>query len=651
MKNKMMIGLMTASAVLAVMGCWFCWYCPSRIYEAHELFWKQIAGNVIGLVVFLGVVVLGWRRLLKVAPWLMGIWILAFVVAHCQRPINGAHRWLVLDGILPVPFSMIHINVLTCFMPAFALFVAWLHEKKWIRVWMRWCFWGALVFGAVWYVVGSESRMMRIVAFLHPSYETFRYSYMGEQLQAAFSVANWFGDSGHKLYLLPCPESDGMMAASALLFGKWFPTLVCVVFGFAGALLAMVWQGVLDVSKRWSVLLFAAWFLLPAAYCHFQALGLLPVAGFSPALVGASGTAVVMVWFGLGVLAAMMRDGQQMPKQSRYNWWGVGISMGVMIVAVLAMAWASHEDRKFYEKIPDKEPSDPFASLPERGAIVAADGSLLACPARKWSFHLDPKFPIDKDAIRSCADELSIVFELPKEKLLMDFLRTDSRYIPLKDVEDDGIEDLWYRNRGRHLKRYGLIREPLQGRRTLLGDAALPVVGTVHRTLAKQVPEGASGLEYLFDKVLKGKDGGSGGIVHTTIVPSLQKKFDAILVDACVTNSAKAAWGIALKIPFGEIVAMASVKGGTNGTVHSSFNGAAHSNFEPGGLVKPLTYAIALNEGILKWDSKLDQGEGIWEYNGNTIRDKVKGLVSISEALSNRVNIAACKTALEIGAE
>ena len=49
MKNKVMVVLVAVATALAAMGCWFCWHCPSRIYAEHELFWRQLVWNGIGL--------------------------------------------------------------------------------------------------------------------------------------------------------------------------------------------------------------------------------------------------------------------------------------------------------------------------------------------------------------------------------------------------------------------------------------------------------------------------------------------------------------------------------------------------------------------------------------------------------------------------
>lgn len=250
---------------------------------------------------FAAVWLTGWKRLLKAAPWLMAAWLVAIAVAQASRPVHGAHKWL--------PIGPLHVNVATCFMPVFALFAAWLHEKKWVRPWMEWAAVAAAALWAVWYVTGNGGRMERLVAFFNPENWMQDRVYMARQLLAAFDVSKWFGDVGRSLGFLPCPESDGMMSASALMFGKWFPASLVGLFALVGASLTLLWKGAVDAAKRRFALLFGLWLIAPAAYCFLHSLAFLPVAGMSPALAGYGGTAVVMAWFGIGVIAAMSRGG------------------------------------------------------------------------------------------------------------------------------------------------------------------------------------------------------------------------------------------------------------------------------------------------------------------------------------------------------
>ena len=269
--KKVLVGsLIAATVLLAAMGCWFCWRCPSRFYEAHELFWRQLAWNGIGLAAFAGAWAVGWKRLLRDAPWLMAAWIAAFAAARFSPPVLYVRRWLDL--------GLVRINVNTLFMPVFALFVAWLHKKKLIRSWMEWTAVAIAAIAVYWMYSQNGGWQERLAAFFNPDKWIHSRAYMAQQLQLAFDESNWFSGTGRSLEYLPCPESNGMISASALLFGKWFPIVITALFTTIGAVLTILWKGLADVSKRRYVLLFGIWLIVPAMYCILHSFALLPVA-------------------------------------------------------------------------------------------------------------------------------------------------------------------------------------------------------------------------------------------------------------------------------------------------------------------------------------------------------------------------------------
>ena len=238
MDKKVITGcLFFAMVALAAMGCWFCWHCPSRIYppESHGLFLRQLAWNGVGLAVFAGAWLAGWRRLLKAAPWLMAAWLVAIAAAQLSYPVRGVHKWLSLG-----PFR---VNVAICFMPVAALFFAWLRDRKRLHPWMWWAALSLAAAWTVWHVAGDVGRMERLAAFFNPDNWMQDRAYMSRQLLAAFGASHWFGDAGRSLGLLPCPESDGMMSASALMFGKWFPAVLVGLFAVVGVSLTLLWKG------------------------------------------------------------------------------------------------------------------------------------------------------------------------------------------------------------------------------------------------------------------------------------------------------------------------------------------------------------------------------------------------------------------------
>ena len=340
--NKTILGtLLSATVLLAAMGCWFCWHCPSRIYppESLGLFWRQLAWNGVGLAVFAGACFAGWRRLLKAAPWLMAAWIAAIAAAQFSHPVRGVHKWL--------SFGTLRVNVAMCFMPVFALFAAWLRDRKRLRPWMWWAALSLAAVWVIWHVAGDAGRMERLAAFFNPEDWMQDRAYMSRQLLAAFGASHWFGNAERSLGLLPCPESDGMMSASALMFGKWFPAVLVGIFAVVGASLTLLWKCTCDAAKRMFAFLFGLWLTVPAAYCFLHSLGFLPVAGMSPALAGYGGTAVVMAWFGVGVLTAILWDGlsEHSSDIRTVPTWRVCAAWGAVAgVSILLIAFASKHE-------------------------------------------------------------------------------------------------------------------------------------------------------------------------------------------------------------------------------------------------------------------------------------------------------------------
>ena len=707
--KKAIVGtLVAATMLLAAMGCWFCWHCPSRFYESHALFWRQLAWNGVGLAVFAGAWAVGWRRLLKAAPWLMTAWIAAIAMAQFSRPIHGAHKW--------IRFGPVGINVVTCFMPVFALFVAWLHEKKWIRPWMEWTAVALVTIWMAWMMSHSARWQARLEAFFNPGEWMNGTAYMARQLQMAFDASNWFGCAGRDLRYLPCSSSDAMMSASALLFGKWFPSVVITVFALIGVLLTWIWRRGGDTSRRRFTLIFGLWLVVPAAYCLFQSLALLPVMGKAPALVSYGGSAVAMAWFGVGVLAAMAMGGssEQGPDVGLGRIVAVWGAMALLSVVAIAVApgresWVPRCRFGFAEPTPSDLSFGEFGLTAKRGRILAADGSTLAHTVRAWRFYLDP-FAADTvvyktEHIREIAEGLGV----PAKDLLEAYARVDSafllccevahdlgismeslfdankrrdamaksprRYIFLAEVADNSPAMAYFEKKDWWLtRRAGVIREPVQKRVYPLGSAAAQVVGFMIGGAHTDTPAGAGGLESACNKALAGTNGvydkklsvkeryekatpKPGEDVQTTLVPTLQKSVAEALAVACATNGAETAWGLVMKIPSGEIEAMASWptfdpsmrRDLDKWDASMAVNRAAQTVFEPGGLVKPLTYAIALNSGVLAEDAKIEQEDGAWQYNGETFRDETTNSVTIAAAIEKHLNIAAGKTACLVG--
>ena len=350
----------------------------------------------------------------------------------------------------------------------------------------------------------------------------------------------------------------------------------------------------------------------------------------------------------------------------------IGVTLTCAVLLALMGCWF------FWHR--QSRPSDlqfgEFGLEAKRGSILAADGTSLAYTARAWRFYLDPAVMVhnslDPDRF---AKDVAEGLGLDVERVTELCRSGKSRYLLLCEVEDGSPSNVWYARNSGLVKKGGIIRKPVQRRIYPLGAAAAAVVGFMHDEPDTK-PKGAGGLEAACDMSLRGEDGAydkslpadvrrekatprPGEDVCTTIVPKMQKAVFKALADASATNGAESAWGLVMKVPSGEIAAMASWptfdphmrRTLEKWSPSMAVNHAAQSVFEPGGLAKPLTYAAALDVGALAEDARLDQGGGTWEYNGVTFKDDVTNELSIAEAMERHVNIAAGKTACLIGPE
>jgi cell division protein FtsI (penicillin-binding protein 3) len=76
--------------------------------------------------------------------------------------------------------------------------------------------------------------------------------------------------------------------------------------------------------------------------------------------------------------------------------------------------------------------------------------------------------------------------------------------------------------------------------------------------------------------------------------------------------------------------------------------------YEPGSTFKLVTYASAIDQGIVKPDDKIDCQGGAITFNGRTIHDDKSdhyGVITVHEALEHSSDVAAVKLALRMGPE
>lgn len=114
-----------------------------------------------------------------------------------------------------------------------------------------------------------------------------------------------------------------------------------------------------------------------------------------------------------------------------------------------------------------------------------------------------------------------------------------------------------------------------------------------------------------------------------------------------------ASWGMALAMDpaTGEILALAATEPGA-GAEAAALNRCVAAQFEPGSTYKLITYAAALEEGVVRPEDVFDAGGGKMNFGGYTIHDpKEYDSLTVREAFEFSSNIVTAQVALRLGAE
>ena len=144
--------------------------------------------------------------------------------------------------------------------------------------------------------------------------------------------------------------------------------------------------------------------------------------------------------------------------------------------------------------------------------------------------------------------------------------------------------------------------------------------------------------------------------IETTFDPKIQEAAEAVLeyiFKEKVDPNSKAQVAIVIMSPDGAVRAMI---GGRQLQVLGAFNRSTQALRQPGSAFKPIVYAAALEQGYKPNDLIRDEafelkipGSETWTPQNNG--KKFNGIVSLTDALSESLNIPAIKLALRVGME
>ncbi|MGM9822139.1 MAG: penicillin-binding protein [Muribaculaceae bacterium] len=344
----------------------------------------------------------------------------------------------------------------------------------------------------------------------------------------------------------------------------------------------------------------------------------------------------------------------QKNNRSHILWRYVVISAGILLftVAIVGKLFATsivHASDWNDKAMKEMERVDTI--LPERGDILADDGSILATNLRYYTVRLDfrsERFMENRYrlALDSIADSLATYY--PRQSRdewrahLEKPLKTDPEKRPraFKVISGLSFSQL------EHLKTFpffnipnpnknGMTVESVMKRSNPYGAMARRSIGGVGQTDKCSQVHGISGLEMALDSLLYGVPGVAKRIPLTrnigswTDIPAqpgynLRTTIDVRLQDIVenelnrVLDSCDADWGCAvlMDVKTGDIKAISNLEKSKRGPGYIEAVNYAVMGFEPGSVVKPISMMIALEDGLVNNLEEVIPIGKSWAYGG-----------------------------------
>jgi cell division protein FtsI (penicillin-binding protein 3) len=169
------------------------------------------------------------------------------------------------------------------------------------------------------------------------------------------------------------------------------------------------------------------------------------------------------------------------------------------------------------------------------------------------------------------------------------------------------------------------------------------------------VQRDASGRRFFFDSQGRELAEINGHDVRLTIDSQIQFFAEEELEKAVTANNAKGGTAIVVHVPTGEILAMAnypffSPNVGRGISPRIARNRAALDVFEPGSTMKPLLVAAALQERVVRPDTKFNCENGKFSLSNRVIKDShPSGILPVNMIVRVSSNIGAAKIGLQLG--
>ena len=314
---------------------------------------------------------------------------------------------------------------------------------------------------------------------------------------------------------------------------------------------------------------------------------------------------------------------------------------------------------------------------PDRGSLLAADGSLLAVNVTYYDVRMDFRadaFRADslRKYLQPVCDTMAVVVKGTTSSQWKDRIEAElekpadkrSRVFVIGNLTRSEIQRL--RNCYYFKKKFGfntLSRTPFKERRKPYGAMAYRSIGNV--VMREDGLHGTSGLELAFDSLLFGTPGIGKSIqltngmrdweevapqrgcdIQTTIDVRIQDILETELYNVCKETLPEWATAVIMEVSTGDIKAISNLTWSERQQDYIESVNNALRLYELGSVMKPISLMIALEDGYVTPETRVEMSGLSWSYaRGGVISDthSIGASPTVVDILAGSSNVGTAK--------
>ena len=358
------------------------------------------------------------------------------------------------------------------------------------------------------------------------------------------------------------------------------------------------------------------------------------------------------------------------------------VLLTIVAISVLAkglyIVVAEHD---YWEEVSSMKKIDSISVPPVRGNILSDNGQQLACNLPEYRMYMDfvalqeskadtlwhDSVGNDTRVLHALCDSLHAIFPQKTAAEYLEHLKKGyekrSRYWPV--VRQRVSYTVYQRVKALPIFRLkpgvgGFTAKKFMVRNRPYGSLASSIIGGTYNEKGVAY----SGLELAYDSILKGSPGFKhrrkvlngwvdmldsaavdGNDITTTIDVGIQDLAERSLIKELKAVNGYTGVAIVMEVATGDIKAMVNVdRNDSTGEYYEGRNHAIADWLEPGSVVKPASFMVALDDGVIDTTDHVDTGCGLMQMYGSTMRDHNwhrggYGMLSVPRVLQVSSNI------------